>query len=288
VLTIVDLDAAPSMPEPAWITSCDDSGWHDESTTTGTDTFGWIQNTSVRVKHDDLAAESALLTFIDTFNRVDGVLNNGWAEGWAATKNFSKIGIFSNAVAVVAPTIRNGTYPPPGNDTCSAMVPGEMLAGIGCAWRETGATSVTVSIRWSGLWRFPHHIEAAPLLHVTLGTRSFGIGVWPSILYGKPVFFIGTIGNPGCLFDPLDVAVFNHTEGQPRLITAESNGAALRFFLDGAPVKLAKAGYEPLPIPAELRGSTLHGFAVDTHCVSPYCIATRLPAITEFKIQPEQ
>lgn len=77
--------------------------------------------------------------------------------------------------------------------------------------------------------------------------------------------------------DILDAAVFNHTEGTPREITAESNGAAVRFFMDGTPVKLDKAGYAPLPIPAELRGSTLHGFAVDTHCVSP-CKSTRNPA----------
>ena len=241
-----------------------------------------------RVKHDDLVAESALLPFSDAFNRADGALNNGWVEGWAATKNYSKLGIFNHAVAVVAPTIRNGTYPPPSNDTCNvAIIPGEILAGIGCVWRETRSTSVTVSIRWSGLWGFPHHIEAAPLLHITPGTQSLGIGIWPAVLYDKPVFFIGTIGNPGCLFNPIDAAVFNHTDGTPREITAESNGAALRFFLDGSPIKLAKAGFASLPIPAELRGSTLHGFAVDTHCVSPYQSATRLPAITEFRIKTE-
>lgn len=144
-------------------------------------------NTSTRLKHDDLAAESALLPFSDSFERANGALNNGWVEGWSATKNYSKLGIFSHAAAMDAPTIRNGTYPPPGNDSCSVIVPGEMLAGIGCAWRETRATSVSVSVRWSGLWRFPHHIEVAPLLHVTPGTRSFGIGIWSSILYGKPV-----------------------------------------------------------------------------------------------------
>ena len=99
------------------------------------------------------------------------------------------------------------------------------------------------------------------------------------------MLFIGTIGNPGRLFDALDAARFNHTEGQPRLLTVRSNGAALRFFLDGVPVNLDKAGYDPLPIPAELRGSTMHGFAVDTHCMSPYQSATRLPAVTEFRME---
>ena len=221
--------------------------------------------------------------FTDAFDRADGELGNGWVEGWAATGNYSQLGISGDAVAVIAPTIRNGTYPPAGNTTCSAIgVPGEILAGIGCAWRETNATSVNVSVRWSGLWTFPNHIEAAPLLHVTPGTSSLGIGIWPAILYGEPVLFVGTIGNPGRLFNVTDAARFNHTEGEQRVITAQSNGTAVRFFLDGVQVKLNTAGYDPLPVPHELRGSTLHGLAVDTHCVSPYASAMTLPAITEF------
>ena len=92
---------------------------------------------------------------------------------------------------------------------------------------------------------------------------------------------IGTIGDPGCLFNVTDAAVFNHTEGQPREIEIRSNGVGLRFFLDGVPVKLNKAGYDPLPVPAELRGSTLHGFAVDTHCVDPYRDAMKTPTILD-------
>ena len=236
------------------------------------------------------------LPFSDSFHRPAGTLNNGWSEGWAATGNYSKLGIFDSAVVVVGPTIiRKGKYPPPGTTTpgtepsgCAELSAGEIFPGIGSAWRETGAPSVTVSITWSGLWRFPHHIEAAPLLHITPHTQSFGIGIWPSILYTKPVMFIGTIGNPGHFFDPMDAAVFNHTEGQPRKISVQSNGAALRFFLDGVPIKLAKAGDDPLPIPPELRGSTLHGLAVDTHCVSPFQAATRLPAITEVSINTDE
>ena len=53
-------------------------------------------------------------------------------------------------------------------------------------------------------------------------------------------------------------------------------------------MKLSKAGFDPLPIPAELRGSTQHGFAVDTHCVSPFQSAARLPAITEVKMKADK
>ena len=224
--------------------------------------------------------------FSDSFRRPNGALANGWIEGWAATGNFSQLGLHGGAVTMIGPTIRNGTYPPPCNSTSGSIPPGDIIAGVGCAWRETGATSIAVSVRWSGLWQFPHHIESSPLLHVTPGTLSFGMGIWPSILYGKPVFLVGAIGDPGRFFDVMDAALFNHTDGHPREISVQSDGAALRFFLDGAAVKLNKAGYGPLPIPPELRGSTLHGFAVDTHCVSPYQRATDLPAITEFKATP--
>jgi hypothetical protein len=239
----------------------------------------------VNVSHIVTPGGLPSLPFSDPFRRADGALGNGWTEGWAATGNFSQLGLHDGAVTMIGPTIRNGTYPPPCNATSGSIPPGDLLVA-GCAWRETGATSITVSVRWSGLWQFPHHIESSPLLHVTPGTLSFGMGIWPAILYGKPVFLVGAIGDPGRLFDVMDAAVFNHTDGHPRDISVQSDGAALRFFLDGAAVKLNKAGYDPLPIPPELRGSTLHGFAVDTHCVSPYQRATGLPAITEFKATP--
>ena len=80
----------------------------------------------------------------------------------------------------------------------------------------------------------------------------------------------------------MDVATFNHTQGQPREISAVSNGTHLRFFIDGGQIKLNAAGYRGVPVPSELRGSTLHGFAVDTHCVEPYAAAASLPAVLEF------
>lgn len=194
---------------------------------------------TLQVKSDDDTADPSgrrdsdvnVLPFSDTFDRVDGPLSDGWMEGSAIGHNYSKLGIYGKAVSMVGPMIRKGKYPLPGNKSatggCYQVTAGEIYPGIGCAWRETGATSITVTVRWSGLWSFPHHIEAAPLLHVTPGTRSFGIGIWPSILYNKPVLFIGTIGNPGRFFNPMDAAVFNHTDGQAREIGVQSNGAAL-------------------------------------------------------------
>ena len=162
------------------------------------------------------------------------------------------------------------------------MPPCDLIAGVSCAWRDLQTASITVRVKWSGMWQNPHHTEAGPLLHITPGTRAFGVGIWPSYLYDVPCLFIGTIGDPGRLFAPMDAAAFNHTDGQPRDITIRSDGKGLRFFVDGIPVKLDKAGYAPFPVPAELRGSTRHGFAVDTHCVDPYSAATTLPAVLEF------
>ena len=139
-------------------------------------------------------AAAVPLPFHDGFDRPDGRLGESWTEGYAATGNYSCLGIHNHAAAMVAPTIRNGTYAAP----CQYNVTsGTMLAGIGCAWRDFQATSARVSVRWSGLMNLPHHIEAGPLLHITPTTQSFGIGIWPSFLYGRPMFFVGTIGNPG-------------------------------------------------------------------------------------------
>ena len=77
----------------------------------------------------------APLPFSDSFARVDGALGNGWVEGWAATHNFSQLGVFRNAAVVVGPTVRKGKYPPPGNNSamggCPTLSAGEIFPGIG-------------------------------------------------------------------------------------------------------------------------------------------------------------
>ena len=80
-----------------------------------------------------LVPAAAMAPFNDSFARVDGALGNGWVEGWAATNNYSKLGIFNNAVTVVDPTIRKGKYPPPGNNSamggCPQFISGRDLPG---------------------------------------------------------------------------------------------------------------------------------------------------------------
>lgn len=209
--------------------------------------------------------------WIDAFNRPDGPLGNGWTDGhdWDPDV-FEPTGILSGAVVCADPTARSGTYV----DYGEVADPGvTMYHGIGCAWRDFGVTTIRASYEWSGIWTEPTHTEGGPLLHVTPGTPEHGIGVWETIVGSAAVLAVATIANPpedwGHPSNPvLDTAVVRHAEGQRRSVELRSNGTGVTCWLDGAQVRLATNGLSPVPIPANLVGSTLHGFCFDTHAVS--------------------
>ena len=71
---------------------------------------------------------------------------------------------------------------------------------------------------------------------------------------------------------------------QPRDIEVRSKDGSLTFFLDGSQVWLKSHGLQPVAVPAELRSSTMHGFAVDTHFVKPFAAAETMPAILEVRM----
>lgn len=155
-------------------------------------------------------------------------------------------------------------------------VSGNAHVGIGCAWREMGTDTVSVSVTWSGLNSIAagHHVEGAPLVNVVPGTVEHGYGAWPSSFVTgvpgpdydseAPAIYLGTLGNPPEMFDPITAVVFpgGHVDGTPRVLTLETDGIEVQLYVDNI------AAGTPVTLPVALQGGTKHGYAIDTHYVN--------------------
>jgi hypothetical protein len=195
-------------------------------------------------------------TIIDSFDRADGPLGSDWIDG--ADYNparYEPLGIHSGSVVCRLPLNRAAHGAVYAADQIPTPPPaGQQYLGIGCAWRETGLSHVSVTCRWAGLWdtNAGHHCEAAPLLYVKPGTPEHGIGVWTSELpFGPgpiwvPTLLVAALGNPPELFGVpaagypvLGIAGYTHTDGQSHDITMTGNGTTVSVAFDGVPVLLA-------------------------------------------------
>lgn len=187
------------------------------------------------------------------------MLSGGWTEGSTVyPQGFDPIGTYDGAVVCTDPGAA-----------------GDSFHGIGCAWRDLGTPVAWVCVEWSGIWNGgvtdgTPHVEAAPLIHVTPGTSRHAFGVWTAGLDlgggAFPCLFAGYIGNPGSMFEVVDVAAFTHTPGTPRVVTLAADGAGgARCYLDGALVENWVESGTRLPVDPVLSGSGCHGFAVDAH-----------------------
>lgn len=242
--------------------------------------------------------------FHDAFDREDGPLGADWINAHdIMPTRFEPLGIYDEAVVCTDPMARGGVYAD--NQDVASPPPGELFKGIGCAWRETGSTEVSVKITWSGNWDYEgspvfdgHHVEATPLLYVTPGHPKHGFGCWPSALDldgpgGSPHFrywYVGYVGNPPEDFVdyilPDSGASFSHTDGTPQTIEIRTvaPGEVILLF-NGVQVSLATYGLNPIPIDPELAGSTLHGMSVDAHYVWPDTDIPTTKAIEDVTIE---
>jgi hypothetical protein len=240
-----------------------------------------------------LAIEDPASTIVDSFHRADGPLGSDWIDGsdWNPAI-YEPLGIYNNWVVCRLPLNRANHGAVYGTDQhVSPPTPsGSQYLGIGCAWRETSRTHISVTVRWAGMWSTTagHHCEAAPLLYVTPGTAEHGVGVWTSELTigpsTVPVLYLAALGNPPEVFGQgstpiLGVAQYTHTDGQQHDVTMTGNGSTVSVYFDGSLVTFNTG--TAIAIPTNLLGSTKHGFAVDTHFVSPpYAVsATAIPTI---------
>lgn len=228
-------------------------------------------------RHPPCAPAKNPYIFTDEFERKNAEsLGADWIDcKTLAPDSFEPLGIYDGAVVVADPYTRPGVYdstPPSGHPpTDSRLYP-----GIGCAFVDTGSTTVSIKIIWSGNYGIEQdppvfHVEATPLLYITPSNPRFGFGTWISQLYGVPVIFAGYIGNPPEKFEVIASALLGeHRHGMSLEVElrAEETGK-VTLWVDGVQLGFEPGGLEPLEVDVSMVKSTLHGIAVDGHFVDP-------------------
>jgi hypothetical protein len=229
---------------------------------------------------------SPLYSFTDEFERSNAEnLGSEWLDcDTLNPDSFEPLGILDGGVVVSNPYTRPGVYdttPPSAHPPTN----GRLYPGIGCAFVDTGTTTVSVKVIWSGHHGIEHdppvlHVEATPLLYINPSSPKFGFGAWTSELYGAPVMLLGYVGSPVEKFESVAYArlLDGHISGTPREVElrAEEPGK-VTVWVDGEQVKLEpEIGFEPFEVDPSLIDSTNHGFAVDAHLVDP---PTSIPTI---------
>lgn len=238
-------------------------------------------------------------TFSDNFDRANGPLGAPWLtardfpECW---DNFETPGIYGNGVAVTGNFQRQGVYA--ADESLSPPVGKTMHNGITWAAIETQRRSASVSVVWTGNRGFGNpnsHVEGAPLVKITPGSKRLGVGCWVSDFAGAPVLLVGYIGNPPELAAQGDQPLLTatgmpggHVSGTPRTIRVDAIQAGatcgIKVYVDGAQVSFPVHGTNAIPIHPELCKATLHGFALDAHRVLPVSTVPTKIGINSFSL----
>ena len=226
----------------------------------------------------DIANPVAVTNFVfnDDFERDNAdTLGPQWTDcNSVMPDSYEPLGVHDGGVVISDPHTRPGNYgAPPLVDPARE---GELFPGIGCAFVDTGSTSVSVKIVWSGNHGIesgmPYsHVEATPLLYITPSNPRFGFGTWISELWGQPVVFVGYIVSPPEAFEIIATAVLPpHKSGTPRELElrAEKPGE-VTMWLDGEQIMFNPGGVPTASVDPTMIGSTLHGIAIDAHIVAP-------------------
>jgi hypothetical protein len=226
--------------------------------------------------------------FIDEFERKNAEsLGPDWIDcKRLAPESFEPLGIYHGAVVVADPHTRTGVYdstPPSG----SPPTDNRLYPGIGCAFVDTGSTTVSIKMIWSGNYGIEQdppvfHVEATPLLYITPSNPRFGFGTWISQLYGVPAIFAGYIGNPPEKFEVIAYALLDeHQHGTSLEVELRAEDAGkVTLWADGVQLSFEPGGLNPLDVDVSMIESTLHGIAVDAHFVDP---PTNIPIIDAIK-----
>lgn len=214
--------------------------------------------------------------FSDDFERDNAdTLGPRWTDCKSVMPDsYEPLGVYDGGVVIPDPYTRPGNYgaPPLGGPAKN----GELFPGIGCAFIDTGSTSVSVKIVWSGHLGIasdvPHsHVEGTPLLYITPSNPRFGFGTWISELGGQPVVFAGYIVSPPEAFEIIATAVLPaHESGTPRELELRADEPGeVTMWLDGEQVMFNPGGVPSVSVDPTMIDSTLHGIAVDAHFVVP-------------------
>lgn len=244
-----------------------------------------------------------MATIIDTFSRPNSDnLGFGWTDcNDLNPGSFEPLGIYDGGVVVSNPIARTGvTYDTGWPTSGHPPTGGRAYYGIGAAARETGSTAVNVKCRWTGNWFYiepettppSRHVEASPLVHVNPASSKYAIGAWTAAIDDlTPLLLVGYLGSPPELFEVVATAAFPNpqpypTDGVQRDIEIRTTGTTYTVWVDGTQISLSNGyGLGGVPVPLELQGSTVHGFALDAHLVQPLTNVPTLKGIESVTIQ---
>jgi hypothetical protein len=223
---------------------------------------------------DSAAVDDVVIS--DDFERDNAdTLGAQWTDCKSVMPDsYEPLGVYDGGVVISAPHTRPGNYGAP--PLVNPPREGELFPGIGCAFIDTGSTSVSVKIVWSGnhgiASGMPYsHVEATPLLYITPSNPRFGFGTWISELWGQPIVFVGYIASPPEDFEVIATAVLpEHKSGTPRELELRADKPGeVTMWLDGEQIMFDPAGVPTASVDPTMIGSTLHGIAVDAHTVAP-------------------
>lgn len=225
---------------------------------------------------DDTAGEfkvTAVAPAVVTFE-ADGDIGvdtlTDWTDASEGSSAFDSLAILSGRVVVPDPDL--------------GAIGGTNPAAHGAAWKDwstLGAWTgerVSVSCWWTG----ERPMEATPLLHVVeTGSTKYGLGVWPiaDLFPGTPGYqsalSFGYIGDNNTHFEITYATAFTSLpagldleDGRRHHFDLRSWDGEWSLWVDGALVTPQLLGVDQDPwmaIPAELLGSTKHGFALDNN-----------------------
>lgn len=214
------------------------------------------------------------MELIDNWDRPDGELGNDWIDAHREHPTWWDEFELRNQ-APVLPNPDRGLIVQPDN-----------AAGRAAFYKDFGPgaeSDVAVSIVWSGLYP----LEATPLLHVNPDADEFGLGAWPFAASGD--MLIGTVGRRPDQFSIIQRVRFGHVNEMHRRLELRSRDNAFSVWISVRDVRstfnddlafrrdisrelistdtglmMMKIGLD-YPIPESLRGSTMHGAAVDVN-----------------------
>ena len=231
--------------------------------------------------------------FSDDFERTNAdSLGSEWVDCHTiAPDSYEPLGVYDGGVVVPDPYTRSGNYGVP--PLQGPAKKGQIFPGIGCAYIDTVATTVSVKIVWSGNHGLQQgmpilHVEATPLLYITPSNPRFGFGAWISELaWTLPVVLVGYIGSPPEAFEVIASAVLpKHETGTPTEVElrAEEPGV-VSLWVDGKQVMFDPGAVATINVDPTMINSTLHGIAVDAHYVAPQSNIPTVKGIEAVTIQ---
>lgn len=210
---------------------------------------------------------SAGVEFVDWWDRPDGELGNGWIDASDANPTWwDRLALVDHAPVV----------PNPGRGLIVSSP-----AGRAAFYRDFGpgaGAEVAVSVVWSG--RRP--LEGSPLLHVNPEATEFGLGAW--YFSHRSVVLVAAVGRAPDELVIIQELPVDHVHGLRRRVELRSHGDTFSVWISandvrfdddadpdlhptadtGSGIPMLRVGLD-YPIPASLRGSTMHGGSIDVN-----------------------